>query len=211
MRSLDQRQRAVPISTRAGLGPRATLRRNAAAAFAIVAAFACAGCSVSYPLFGKDDDIPTGSIARSDAAAPQPAPADKVSRAPLAPIEGAAPAAAPSAAPSAYAAPQPGAAAPASPSTLTPDDWSYARGALGLAMGAEAANASVPWANPDSGAYGSFTASSAPVIENGATCRPFAASHSAGGREQRLEGTACRTAAGHWEAVSIRTSGGRAS
>ncbi|GLK78197.1 hypothetical protein GCM10008171_34510 [Methylopila jiangsuensis] len=164
---------------------------------------------MSYPLFG-DDDIKTGSIARPEAphAAPQgqTAPQDKVTRAPLAPPPGAEAATASqvSAAPSAYAAPQASAAVGETAPALSPADWTYARGALGLAMGAASPNASVPWANPDSGAYGSFTASAAAITQNGALCRPFAASYSMAGREQRLEGDACRTAAGYWEAVSIR-------
>jgi hypothetical protein len=164
-------------------------------------------CSVSYPLFGPEgDDLKTGSIERRDAAI-TPVARDAVTKAPLAPPPGSAAAPAPASglAPAAYAPPRASVDEPA----LTPSDWPYARGALSLAMGAEANNASVPWANPDSGAYGAFSALAGPVIENGATCRPFAASHSGGGREQRLEGTACRTAAGYWEAVAIRTTASR--
>ncbi|GLK68151.1 RT0821/Lpp0805 family surface protein [Hansschlegelia plantiphila] len=186
-------------------GPRARLVRAAAAASLALAA---SGCSVSYPLFGADkDDIKTGSID------PRPAPAhavvakrDEIVSTPLAPPPG-------SAAPAA----QPGAATPAAYSpdarqdtaALTPSDWAYARGALSIAMGAEATNASVPWANPDSGTYGSFSAVAGATSENGATCRAFAATHSAAGQEKRLEGTACRTAAGYWEAVAVRTTASR--
>ncbi|WP_245479539.1 RT0821/Lpp0805 family surface protein [Hansschlegelia zhihuaiae] len=170
---------------------------------------------MSYPLYDKTDEIKTGSI---DAPAPegQATPADAVVSAPLAPPAGASAAAPPAGA--SAAAPQ--AATPvayaAKRSTLetaepaiTPSDWAYARGALSLAMGADAVDASVPWANPDTGSYGSFKASAGTVVEHGAMCRPFAASHSGRGQEQRLEGTACRTAAGHWEAVAIRTTASR--
>lgn len=212
MRSLDQREPVPPTSTPARPKLRATAGR-AAAVFAL--ALSVAGCSVSYPLFDKDgaDDIKTGSIARAAQTDPTTGykvdPADKVTAAPLPPPPGSEkPAPAMATAPSAYAAPV--TQTPSEPpSGLTPSDWTYARGALGLAMGADAANASVPWANPDSGSYGSFTASAGPTTDNGATCRPFAASHSAGGQVQRLEGTACRTAAGYWEAVAIRTAASR--
>lgn len=186
-------------STRALALPRAASRLGVVAALAQ----ALGACSVSYPLYSKSDEIKTGSIAGHTAdVTPQPK-ADTVASAPLAPPPGAAqaePVRLDTAKPVAYAPPKSTLDDPA----ITPSDWVYARGALSLAMGADAANASVPWANPDSGAYGSFVASAAPTTENGATCRPFAASHSGAGREQRLEGTACRTAAGYWEAVAIK-------
>ncbi|WP_309393259.1 RT0821/Lpp0805 family surface protein [Chelatococcus sambhunathii] len=186
-------------STRALALPRAASRLVVVAALAQ----ALSACSVSYPLYSKSDEIKTGSIAGPGAdVTPQPK-ADAVASAPLAPPPGAAqvePVRLDTAKPVAYAPPK---STPDDPA-ITPSDWVYARGALSLAMGADAANASVPWANPDSGAYGSFVASAAPTTENGATCRPFAASHSGAGREQRLEGTACRTAAGYWEAVAIK-------
>lgn len=169
------------------------------------------GCSVSYPLFGADsaDDIKTGSIdARSVTPAGKP---DAVASAPLAPLPGTA--AAPRAGESAAAAYAPAAASPTAAvanTALTPSDWAYARGALSIAMSADATNASVPWANPDSGSYGAFSASAGATNENGATCRPFAATHSAAGHETRLEGTACRTAAGYWEAVAVRATASRA-
>lgn len=214
MRSLDQREPASPSSTPADRLSRAAVGRAAALAVAAALAFGVAGCSVSYPLFDKEsgEDLKTGSIARQTDSTTgyKTDPADRVTAAPLPPPPGSEKAA-PSGpvAPAAYAAPSaPSATEPSS--TLTPSDWTYARGALGLAMGADASNASVPWANPDSGAYGSFTASAAPTSENGATCRSFAGSHSAGGQVQRLEGTACRTAAGYWEAVAVRTAASRA-
>lgn len=175
---------------------------------AIVAAAACAtsACSVSYPLYDKSDQIKTGSIAQPSDVTPQ-GKADAVASTPLAPPPGAVPPApGEKIATVAYVAPK----VPADTPAITPTDWTYARGALGLAMEASSAHASVPWANPDSGAYGSFAATAAPALERGATCRDFAASYSSSGREQRLEGSACRTAAGHWEAVAIKTTMARA-
>jgi surface antigen len=200
MRSHDQHATAHLRSTRAAGG----LRALRAAAF-VTLSLALGACSVSYPMYGADD-IKTGSVDTSRAAAA--APKDAVTASPLAPPPGASVAAA-----SAQA--KPVAYAPAATTkkdddpAITPSDWAYARGALSLAMGAEAVNASVPWANPDTGAYGSFSASAGTTTENGATCRAFAASHSGGGHEQRLEGTACRTAAGYWEAVALKTTASR--
>lgn len=173
---------------------------------AVVAGLAllAGACSVSYPLYDRNDEIKTGSI---DSPVTQARP-EPVTATPLAPPPGATAAAPkPEVAPVAYAPARP--AAPQADPSITPADWAYARGALSLAMGADAVNASVPWANPDTGSYGTFSALAATVAENGATCRPFSASRSGGGSEQRLEGTACRTAAGYWEAVAIRATATR--
>ena len=217
IRSLYQRAFEGQGSTRGAAPSRAAHCRVGLSAGVFGLALLMGGCSVSYPLFGSDaDELKTGSIRRP--AAERQADDFKyegeaksaVTSAPLAPPAGvasAAPAEAPK--PAAYAPTAAVADAAPTPPGLTSSDWGYARGALGLAMTAEAVNASVPWANPDSGAYGSFTAAAATTNANGATCRPFVASHSASGREQRLEGTACRTAAGYWEAVAIRTTASR--
>ena len=201
LRSLDPPLATRVSSTRASAALRARLLRGV-----VVSAFALlsGACSVTYPLSGEADDIKTGSIDARPAAAP-PRSADAVTSAPLGPPVGAQAAAPqPAATPAAYAP-----TAPQEPPALTPSDWAYARGALSIAMAADATNASVPWANPDSGAYGAFSAVAGATNENGATCRLFTASHSAAGHEQRLEGTACRTAAGYWEAVAIRTAASR--
>ena len=201
MRSPDQPRWRAVTSTRAHASLRAAAPRFAVAT---ALALSLAGCSVTYPLYSKNDDLKTGSIdAVTSDVTPQPG-VEAVASAPLAPPPGAAVATAKveTPKPAAYAASA--SKTPGDEPAITPTDWVYARGALSLAMGADAANASVPWANPDTGAYGSFVASAASVTDNGATCRPFAASHSGGGREQRLEGTACRTAAGYWEAVALR-------
>ncbi|MFC3691833.1 RT0821/Lpp0805 family surface protein [Chenggangzhangella methanolivorans] len=201
MRSHDPHATLATRSTRAPRPPRGRLSAVAAAA---ALSLGLGACSVSYPIYGSDD-IKTGSVDASRAAV-TPAPKDAVASSPLAPPPGAS-----AAAPAAQA--RPVAYAPASKKdddpAITPSDWAYARGALSLAMGADAVNASVPWANPDTGAYGSFSASAGATTENGATCRSFAASHSGGGHEQRLEGTACRTAAGYWEAVALKTTASR--
>jgi len=200
VRSLDPPLATRVSSTRASAALRARLLRGV-----VVSALALlsGACSMTYPLSGEADDIKTGSIdARPVAAAPQAV--DAVTSAPLGPPSGAKAAPPTAATPAAYAP-----TAPQEPPALTPSDWAYARGALSIAMAADATNASVPWANPDSGAYGAFSAAAGATNENGATCRLFTASHSAAGHEQRLEGTACRTAAGYWEAVAIRTAASR--
>jgi surface antigen len=203
MRSHDPHAAPPVTSTRAAARSRASLIRIAPA---VALSLFAGACSVSYPLYDRTDEIKTGSI-DAPASEGQAAPTEAVLSTPLAPPAGAAAAAPQSVTPVAYAAKR---SAPAMVEpAITPSDWAYARGALSLAMGADAVDASVPWANPDTGSYGSFKASAGTVVENGATCRAFAASHSGRGQEQRLEGTACRTAAGHWEAVAIRTTASR--
>lgn len=206
VRSLGRYAAFAACFTRATPPLRARLGRAAAVS---ALALATGACSVSYPLYGSDkDDIKTGSI-DGRAAAITPVPRETVSSSPLPPPPGAS-AAAPQAAAATPAAYAPTNEKPAEPAGLNPADWAYARGALSIAMGAEANNASIPWANPDSSSYGSFSATAGATVENGATCRAFTASHSAGGHEQRLEGNACRTAAGYWEAVSIHPASSRA-
>ncbi|PZQ17105.1 MAG: hypothetical protein DI565_06920 [Ancylobacter novellus] len=200
MRSHDQRATTPVTSTRAAYPSRGRLFSIAGA---IALSAALGACSVSYPISGGTDEITTGSV---DASRPAAAPKDAVVSSPLAPPPGAAAPQTSQARPVAYA---PAAQKPVEDPAITPSDWAYARGALSLAMGADAVNASVPWANPDTGAYGSFSATASATSDNGATCRAFAASHSGGGREQRLEGTACRTAAGYWEAVALKATASR--
>ena len=207
MRSHDQHAASLSRSTRHA-APARTRLVGAAALGAL--ALALGACSVSYPIYGSDD-IKTGSVdaSRAAPAAATPAPKDTVVASPLAPPPGAAAVASATQAKPVSYAPAATSADKKDDPAITPSDWAYARGALSLAMGADAVNASVPWANPDTGAYGSFSASAGATTENGATCRSFAASHSGGGHEQRLEGTACRTAAGYWEAVALKTTASR--
>jgi surface antigen len=92
------------------------------------------------------------------------------------------------------------AAAPAPSSIpLSPADWNYARGALGLALTSNETGPPVPWANPETGARGNFAPSAAAVTADGRTCRDFVATRSEHGKEVQLSGRACRTADGQWD------------
>jgi surface antigen len=82
---------------------------------------------------------------------------------------------------------------------LSPADWNYARGALGLALTSNETGPPVPWANPETGARGNFAPSAAAITaEGGRTCRDFVATRSEHGKEVQLQGRACRTAEGQW-------------
>jgi surface antigen len=97
--------------------------------------------------------------------------------------------------------PQLATAAPAPSSIpLSPADWNYARGALGLALTSNETGPPVPWANPETGARGNFApAAAAAVTADGRTCRDFVATRSERGKEVQLSGRACRTAEGQWD------------
>jgi surface antigen len=83
---------------------------------------------------------------------------------------------------------------------LSPADWNYARGALGLALTSNETGPPVPWANPETGARGNFAPSAAATTaEGGRTCRDFVATRSEHGKEVQLQGRACRTAEGQWD------------
>jgi surface antigen len=82
---------------------------------------------------------------------------------------------------------------------LSPADWNYARGALGLALTSNETGPPVPWANPETGARGNFAPAAAAVTAEGRTCRDFVATRSEHGKEMQLSGRACRTAEGQWD------------
>jgi surface antigen len=83
---------------------------------------------------------------------------------------------------------------------LSPADWNYARGALGLALTSNETGPPVPWANPETGARGNFAPAAAAVTaEGGRTCRDFVATRSEHGKEVQLQGRACRTPDGQWD------------
>jgi len=89
---------------------------------------------------------------------------------------------------------------------LTPADWNYARGALGLALTGPEAGPPVPWANPDTGTRGNFSPVASAVTREGVTCRDFIASRIEGNKEQRLEGRACKKPEGFWDIADVRGS-----
>jgi surface antigen len=89
---------------------------------------------------------------------------------------------------------------PSSTNPLSPNDWNYARGALGLALTSTQSGPPVPWANPETGTRGNFAPVSAAVTGTGGEmCRDFVATRTENGREVQLNGRACRTPDGQWD------------
>jgi surface antigen len=82
-------------------------------------------------------------------------------------------------------------------------DWTYARGALGLALSGDGQGPPVPWANPDTGTRGNFAAAAPAVTSGSATCRAFVALRVETGRQERLNGRACRDQGGAWGIAEI--------
>jgi surface antigen len=83
---------------------------------------------------------------------------------------------------------------------LSPTDWNYARGALGLALTSTETGPPVPWANPETGARGNFAPVAAAVTaDGGKTCRDFVATRTENGKEVQLQGRACLTPDGQWD------------
>ncbi len=171
----------------------------AAARIGLVVAvgFVLGGCSMSFKLFGddkKDEPATTASI-----QPPQAAPVGQVDSAPLSP---------PGLAPVALAPEQtsggvmmPGAASIG----LSPSDWLYARGALGLALTGAEDGPPVLWANPETGSRGSFRPASPVEARDGMSCRRFIATRAAQQTpEATVEGRACQTPAGQWDVAEAR-------
>ena len=154
-------------------------RRPEARRFAALAlvSFVIAGCSMPMgSLIGGGDDKPdvTGSAAPADGRA------TALGQAPDGTVQ--------------LATAQPSATNP-----LSPTDWTYARGALGLALTSTQSGPPVPWANPETGARGNFAPSAEAVTADGRTCRSFVATRTENGREVQLNGRACRTPDGQWD------------
>jgi surface antigen len=178
----------------AGLYRRSGLARRALAAAAV--SLLLAGCSVSMPLgslVSSRDDGP----ATTASTAPLPsAPAGEVVSAPL---------------PAPGTARLPPTAAPVSSAFadsrgtkgFSAADWTYARGALGLALSGDGQGPPVPWANPDTGTHGNFAAAAPAVNSSTGTCRAFVAERVETGRPERLTGRACRSATGAWDIAEL--------
>jgi surface antigen len=157
---------------------------------------ALGGCSISLPFGGgadKSADGPeiTGSIGKADAIPPAATTA----------------AAIPASGQVGTGTLASGFAATGSRSAtvgMSPSDWSYARGALGLALTGPANGPPVPWANPDTGTRGNFAPSAPAVSRAGLTCRAFVARRTTSGREETLAGHACLAPAGHWDIADLQ-------
>jgi surface antigen len=161
----------------------------------IVALF-LGGCSMSFKLFGADEKpepTTTASIPPADAA-----PLARVDSAPLVSPSGAS--AAPAVTEGGQAVMMPGAASIG----LSPSDWLYARGALGLALTGSEDGPPVIWSNPETGSRGSFRPAAPVEAQNGVTCRKFWATRVAQDREETVEGRACQTPAGQWDVAEAR-------
>jgi outer membrane surface antigen len=95
----------------------------------------------------------------------------------------------------------PGRGGDANPPSET--DLAYARAVAAEALARGGKDASVPWANPHTGAAGNITPLAAAYSEGGFICRDFLASYVRAGSEAWLQGEACRTDHGKWEVKSL--------
>jgi hypothetical protein len=179
---------------------RTSLPQRRAALRSGVLALCClamGGCSMSIGgVFGKDDasEEVTGATAQPALSAP----VSSVSSSPMPAVNNGA-ATSPSPVP-----PSTSSSKATFNSSISSTDWVYARGALGLALTGPENTPPVPWANPDTGSRGNFAPSAPAELRNGVTCRPFIASRTEKAAEQRIEGTACRTAEGHWDISAVK-------
>ncbi|HZT27813.1 MAG TPA: RT0821/Lpp0805 family surface protein [Pseudolabrys sp.] len=88
---------------------------------------------------------------------------------------------------------------------LPPDgDLVYARAAAREVLTRNEKDASLPWANPRSGARGTVTPLASAYNQDGQTCRNFLASYVKGADEAWLQGEACKEARGAWEVRSLK-------
>ena len=158
------------------------VRRRKAFGAAIALGLTCGGCSFSYQLdslWGKEQE--RGSVEHTGAALPRGGPAPPaVAEAPRAVVPG-----------------QKG---------LPPEaDLVFARRAVTELLRRGAADESLPWENPKTGARGTVTSvASAYSNQDGFLCRDFLASYVRDGSESWLEGEACRVHRGQWKVQSIR-------
>lgn len=90
------------------------------------------------------------------------------------------------------------------PLTLDREDLRRAKAALAVTLDPQGNGARVSWANPQSGASGSFAASAAPYTDHDRVCRAFVAEVApAEGAARRLSGSACRDGDGTWEVRGV--------
>ena len=88
---------------------------------------------------------------------------------------------------------------------LPPDgDLAYARAAASEVLRRNEKDASLPWANPTSGARGTVTPIASAYSQDGQTCRNFLASYVNGNAASWLTGEACKQAKGAWEVRSLK-------
>jgi surface antigen len=88
---------------------------------------------------------------------------------------------------------------------LPPDaDLAFAKVALSEVLTRGAADASMPWENPNSGARGTITPLANSYRMEGALCRDFLASYVSEGSESWMQGEACRVRLGKWEVRRLK-------
>ena len=82
---------------------------------------------------------------------------------------------------------------------LDQEDWRRAKAALAVALDPQGNGSTVPWANPASGAKGSFAATAVPFPARDSVCRAFLAHVMPDSRTDRqVQGSACRESDGDW-------------
>ncbi|MFC0218346.1 RT0821/Lpp0805 family surface protein [Pseudochelatococcus lubricantis] len=86
---------------------------------------------------------------------------------------------------------------------LAPEDWQFARMALGTALDPLGTGAVAPWANPRTGIRGDFVALGKPYLENDLVCRRFGANLQYQGQSEALKGSACRLPDGQWATMDV--------
>ncbi len=90
---------------------------------------------------------------------------------------------------------------------LVGEDWRRAKAALAAALGGSEAKNTVDWANPDSGAKGSFEPVGSAYLTASGTCRAFAAAVDRHDADDSLQGTACTGKDGDWLVTDVHPVG----
>jgi surface antigen len=88
---------------------------------------------------------------------------------------------------------------------LVGEDWARAKAALAAALGGGGSRNSVAWANPDSGAKGSFAPVGSAYLTASGTCRAFAAAVDRHDVDDSLQGTACTGKSGDWLVTDVHS------
>ncbi|MCW5701806.1 MAG: RT0821/Lpp0805 family surface protein [Xanthobacteraceae bacterium] len=86
----------------------------------------------------------------------------------------------------------------------TESDMAFARTAASDVLTKGQKDTSQPWANPETGAYGSVTPLAQAYTNEGRTCRDFLASYVNGRNESWLQGAACQAGHGRWEIHTLK-------
>ena len=86
----------------------------------------------------------------------------------------------------------------------TESDLAFARTAASDVLTKGQKDTSQPWANPETGAYGSVTPLAQAYTNEGRTCRDFLASYVNGRTESWLQGAACQAGHGRWQIHTLK-------